>query len=623
MSRPEGWLIDSGASRHMTNNKDSLSNYQQFTKTEPVTLGDGKVVEALGKGVQLELDNRKTGTLKSVLYVPKLSYNLLSVAAATDQDLMVEFDQAGCYFKDPNGQIVGTGARANRMYELNVKSTETAQVAKSDNRLKLWHQRLGHVNQASLRQMVDKKLVNGIEIGQDDDLGFCQACVEGKKTREPFPVGGIHTTERLQLVHSDVCGPMQTTSLGGARYFVTFIDDYSRCVKVDCISSKDQVFDKFREFEARVTNETGLKIKTLRTDGGGEYTSAKFENFLKQKGIQHEVTAPYSPQQNGVAERMNRTLVEAARSMIFNAGLSKAYWGEAVATAAYVRNRVVTSSTGVTPYERWYGEKPDVSQLKVFGCTAHALVPEQERRKWDRKTQCLRFVGYGSTFGVKGHRLFDERRRKLVVRRDVTFDETNFGQKKEVAIVEDAPAAGAEAIRPAEPVGEELEKLQSNSEGEDDAEDLPDEPRQLRRSARTTAGVPAKKYADEYACHHYAFHMGQVDEPTSMQEALQSDHAREWKEAADAEYESLMEHGTWELAELPKGRKAIACKWIFRTKYDQHGNIERYKGRLVAKGFSQKSGIDYDETYSPVMRLTTLRALLAWAACHGMIAHPF
>lgn len=616
-SRHETWLIDSGASRHMTSQKDYLSNYQQFKEKELVTLGDGKAVEALGKGdVKLHLDYKKTGTLKDVLYVPKLSCNLFSVGAATDQNLTVEFGQNNCCFKTSDGKIAATGTRVNRLYHLDFKPAEDARVAET-NRLKLWHQRLGHVNQASLRQMVDKGLLNGVEIGKDDQLGFCQACVEGKKSRDPFPAGEIQTTERLQLVHSDVCGPMQTASFGGARYFVTLIDDYSRCVKVYCIRSKDQVFEKFREFEALVTNETGQKIKTLRTDGGGEYTSAKFENFLKQKGIWHEICAPYSPQQNGVAERMNRTLVESARSMIFNAGLSKAYWAEAVTTAAYVRNRVVTSSTGVTPYERWYGKKPDVSSLKVFGCMAHALVPDNERRKWDRKTQCLRFVGYGGTFGTKGYRLFDERHRKLVVRRDVTFDETDFGQKKEVVIETDRE----EEVEPAQPVREEHDAQSDSESGEDDLDRTTDEHGLRRCSTRSTFGVPPKKFADEFAYNHHFAYLGQINEPTTWQEALQSDYSKEWKQAADAEYESLTENNTWELVELPEERKAIACKWVFRVKYDQQGKVDRFKGRLVAKGFSQKYGIDYDETYSPVVRFTSIRVLLAWAACKQMKAH--
>ena len=408
------WIIDSGALRHMTYDKTYLEDYQEFHDKEFVTLGDGKTVHSHGKGnVKLQLNQGRTGTLKDVLYVPKLSCNLLSVGRAADQNMTVKFDQDKCYFKDSNGQMVATGTRQNRMYQLDFRNMNRAIVADAGNRLKLWHQRLGHVNETTLRQMINQGLVKGVTINKDGKLGFCQACVEGKKVRDKFPVGEIKTKEKLEMIHSDVRGPMQTTSFGGSVYLVTFIDDYSRFVKVYCIRTKDQVFQKFREFEALVTNETGLKIKVLRTDGGGEYVSATFKNFLKQKGIRHEISAPYSPQQNGVAERMNRTLLEAARSMIFNAGLSKAYWSEAA--AAYVRNKVITTSTGVTPYERWYGRKPDVSDLKVFGCMAYALVPDHERRKLDSKTQRLTFVGYGSSFGIKGYRLFDERRRKLII----------------------------------------------------------------------------------------------------------------------------------------------------------------------------------------------------------------
>ena len=155
-------------------------------------------------------------------------------------------------------------------------------------------------------------------------------------------VGGIRSTRKLQCVHSDVCGPMPTESLGRKRYFVSFTDDYSRCCQV--YFHKSEVLDKFKEFEARVTNETGLEISTLCTDNGGEYVSKEFEEFLKSKGIRHELTVPYSPAQNGVAERLNCTLMESARTMIRFAKIPDSYWGEAVATAAYIRNRVPTSA---------------------------------------------------------------------------------------------------------------------------------------------------------------------------------------------------------------------------------------------------------------------------------------
>ena len=152
---------------------------------------------------------------------------------------------------------------------------------------------------------------------------------------------------------------MQTESIGGRRYFVTFIDDFSRCCAVYFLRHKSEVLDKFKEFEAVTTNECGQRIGTLRTDNGGEYLSAEFEAYLKSKGIRHQLTVPGSPEQNGVAERMNRTIVEAARSMIAHAGLPNTYWAEAVATAAYVRNRTASNAIEehITPYERWYGRK--------------------------------------------------------------------------------------------------------------------------------------------------------------------------------------------------------------------------------------------------------------------------
>ena len=150
--------------------------------------------------------------------------------------------------------------------------------------------------------------------------------------------------------------------------------------------------------------------------------SAEFQSFLREKGIHHETTVPYSPQQNGIAERINRTLQEAALSMILHAGVSKGFWAEAVFSAAYIRNRVITTATGVTPYERWYGKKPDVSNLRVFGCTAYGHVPDSLRQKLDQKAVKMRFVGYGLT--QKGYRFYDDNKRKIFICRDVIFNET-------------------------------------------------------------------------------------------------------------------------------------------------------------------------------------------------------
>ena len=174
--------------------------------------------------------------------------------------------------------------------------------------------------------------------------------------QNPFKLVGVRSTRKLQLVHSDVCGPMPTESLGSHKYFVTFTHDYSRHCSVYFMKHQSEVLSKFKEFEASTTNDCDLKIGALRTDRVGEYISIELKEYLKHRGICHELTVPYNPEQNGVAERLNRTLLVAARSMISHAGLTSNYWGEAVATAMYVRNRTATTTTSRAPYERWYGK---------------------------------------------------------------------------------------------------------------------------------------------------------------------------------------------------------------------------------------------------------------------------
>ena len=623
--QPEGkkhqyWIVDSGASRHMTSNKKLLTDYCEFAVPETVKLGDGRSVEALGTGrVRITVETsegKKTTMMGGVLYVPKLACNLFSVRAVTQKGQIVQFGQNVCWIKC-RGKVLAKGRLVNRMYQLNCETLSTedsmsvADAYVNNNKhgqLNLWHQRLGHLNVQQLKQAVKRCQVKGIDLQDNDRLDFCEGCVEGKMSRYPFkPVGEIKSTRKLKLVHSDVCGPMPTESFNGKRYFVTFTDDYTRCVKVYFIRHKSEVLQKFKEFEAAATNEAGCKIGILRTDNGGEYVSSEFEEFLKSKGIKHETTVVHSPQQNGVSERMNRTLLESAKAMIFHAGLSKSFWAEAVNTAAYIRNRVTTTSTGQTPYERWYRRIPDVSHMRVLGCTAYAHCPEADRRKLDKKSRKLRFLGYAE--GQKAYRLLDMKKKKLVISRDVIFNEFDYGQQKE----------------PVEIKSDAEEEPEQSSETTEHAVAEQSQQSDPRRSERTTKGQKPTFYGfDEYADvtekTHIAFR-ATIEEPETIQEALNSEYSVQWKAAADSEYQSLMENKTWELVKLPDNRTVIGCKWIFKVKYGDQGQVNRFKGRLVAKGYSQKYGKDFDETFSPVVRFDSIRTLLAFAVEKQMLIH--
>lgn len=188
----------------------------------------------------------------------------------------------------------------------------------------------------------------------------------------------------LEIIHSDVCGPMESMSLGGSKYFVIFEDDFNRMVFVYFIKTKDQVFDCFKDFKNMVENQKGRKIKMLRSDNGGEFCNRVFENYLKGNGIIHQKTNPYTPEQNGMSERLNRTIIEKSKCMLFDANLEKKFWAEAVHTAVYLRNRSLASGLDKTPYELWTGRMPDVKNLRMFGSSVMVHVPKEKRLKWDR-----------------------------------------------------------------------------------------------------------------------------------------------------------------------------------------------------------------------------------------------
>jgi len=256
---------------------------------------------------------------------------------------------------------------------------------------------------ASLKKL--ENMVNGLNLKEVPLHHVCETCIESKHQRTYFPKDEVTKASKLlELVHNNVCGPMMTTFYGGARYFVTFIDDFSRKIHVYLLKAKGKVFDKFKAYKALVENQTGMKIKTLRSNNEGNFVSKKFDDFLRECGIKRQTNAPYTPQQNGVAEQANKTIMECARSMIHAQGLDLEFWAEAVNTVIYIKNRCLTKALdSKTPQETWTGVKPDVSHLRVFGCKTSAHIPNEKRNKLESKSIPCVFLGYYE--GTKAYRL--------------------------------------------------------------------------------------------------------------------------------------------------------------------------------------------------------------------------
>lgn len=275
-----------------------------------------------------------------------------------------------------------------------------------------WHRRLGHI---SFNKM---KLIKEINCEVSNAKCECIVCIKGKQTRKPFGGKGRKAEESLQLIHSDVVGPMLVESLSGYKYFVTFIDDYSRKLFTFPMKMKSEVFDLFVKFKTLAENQTEKKLKIIRSDNDGEYVNNKFDNFCKENGIIHQLTVPYTPQLNGVAERMNRTIIERIRCMLIDANLHKNFWAEALNTATFILNLIPRDGKD-SPNKLWNNEIHNLESLRVFGCKAMVHVPDEKRKKLDNKSiECI-FLGYENN--MKGYRFYDVKKEKVIISRDVIF----------------------------------------------------------------------------------------------------------------------------------------------------------------------------------------------------------
>jgi len=612
------WVLDSGATHHMTSDR---TQFQNLTRVQiSISIANGATMTAEGEGdilLNLQLDDETNQVLlKKVLYVPEMgSSGLVSVRCIQAAGGVVSFAENTVSITH-EGKLHGIARLQHNAYILQtvdsivVNATENvvaqrARVEEKHDTLLDWHRCLGHISFDKVKQLADHHSEMIIDGSRTNPT--CVSCIAAKQTRTPNSSPATRTTTApLQLIHTDLAGPMKTTSLGGARYYVLFIDDYSRYTVIYILRQKSETFAKFREYKALVENYHDTKIKALRSDNGGEYTSIQFTKFMRESGISHEKTAPYSPEQNGVSERANRTLVGRAKAMILDGKMGDNLWAEAMHTAVYLTNQSPTRAKPEhkTPYELWTRHQPDLTRLIPFGTPAFYHIPKIRHTKWQSSGEQCKVVGYE---GTNQYRVLS--RGRITVTRDIRV----------IKRLEDTETTtSTETI---EPVGEEelanTIDIFSDTESDEDTESLKKTPGPViptLASTRTRRETAGKFTSTRYQHEAYMARTLDPDEPPSYTEALESPQAPEWKQAIEEELKSVIENHTWELVELPKGRTPVKCRWTFRVKRGAGGEVIKYKARLVAKGFTQRYGIDYLETYAPVVKLTSLRIILALAA---------
>ncbi|CAD7080035.1 unnamed protein product [Hermetia illucens] len=589
------WITDSGASRHITYRWDWYSEFES-SSGESISLGGNGVCEVTGTCTVLidRLVNGKwcKARIENVLYVPKIRKNLFSVGVCTDKGFDVLF-KGKLVTINLDGEAFDVGVQQdNQIYRMLFKVRKPS-VAREANvstvNLRVWHERMGHVNNKVLREMAQKGLIRGVKLADIDNF-FCESCAFGKAHRLSFKKNETNRKTKP----GPLCGPFSTESIGGARFCIIFKDDASGFRYVYFMKHKSDVFDIFQKYEKLNNNKFGKPMKILRTDNGREYCNLEMKRYLEARGIEMVNTAPYTPQQNGKAEHDNRTIIESARTMITAKKLPLSLWAKAVGAAVTVLNRVLATGKAKTLYEIWFGKTPDVSHFRVFGSDAYMHIDKQFRKKLDPKATKLILVGYQND--SMNCRLYNPQNNKIYISRDVIFNEksqlgSEIGKEFEYIL----PADENEDV--AKPVEQQQEE--ECLEAQEEYKNQLGNDRQLRDCANIHRPIRFEIDFTEY------------NPPNTFQEAMNSGEVENWAEAIQEELDAHEQNETWSTVPRKTDRKPIDSKWLFKVIRDTSGDVYRYKARLCARGFQQKQGLDYTETFSPVVRYDSLRVLLA------------
>ncbi|KAJ0609721.1 putative RNA-directed DNA polymerase [Helianthus annuus] len=573
-------------------------------------------------------------------------------------------------------KVLVTGNQDNGLYFVGKHGNSANMCFNSVFKSNLWHSRLGHPSDqvlAVLKGCLDIKTL---------DHDPCEICHKAKQVRVPFPLSDHKTKEIGDLVHLDVWGPYRVSSNEGFKYFLTVVDDYSRSVWCYLLKSKMEVFENITDFYELLLTQFKKRVKIFRSDNGTEFVNHQMSNFLKGKGILHQTTCAYTPQQNGVVERKHRHLLNIARALMFQCGLPLGFWSDCILTAVYLINRLPSSVLlGKSPYEIVFGFKPSLIHLRNFGCLCFSTVLNESDKFTYHADKCV-LIGYSNV--KKGYKLWSLDNKKVLFSRDVKFYENIYPFKSkhvvnqefvdktlnhitffdcydtetpEVSQIPDDEEGnnGSHGISSddQQPLGPSTSTITSVADqtqqatgcegssepglyGEAEDSGIPSDETNLsegaglsfRRSTRTS--VAPKKFEDyvlggkvkygidktvNYAClssENFSFVslLNKTIKPSSYNEAAKDPR---WVEAMNKEMEALFRNNTWTLVDLPHGRKPIGCKWVYKVKYKSSGEIERFKARLVAKGFNQREGLDFGETFSPVVKMVTVRCVIALA----------
>ena len=646
----EAMIMDSGSNRTHVQRKQLLVDYSPQHSSVTVASGEKVNTHGIGKLGNLEASHTE------------LTSNLLSIGQLCDAGYEVVFTKTHAKVNNPKTKrTVCRGLRHQGLYFIGTKDVSKIPVPSTDGggfamvastkplkSIDTWHART-HLSDDSIVKAA--KLVDGVTLTKADlylNPSMCETCAKCKIKRRQFKKSSHrpHPSGLFKLVSTDLGGPITPMGKGGANYMMVFVDEYSRYKYLYFLSTKDEAVEKLRHFRSQQVEAYSFKLCELLTDGGGEFTG-EFEDFCIDSAIVHKTTSPYTPEENSTTEVYWRTLMEMVRSFLKASGLPASLWPFAAKHANFVLNRMLTVTIGQetkTPYEWRFGLRPNLKHLRVWGCPVIYKVHGHVRKLSDRGRD-----GHylGTDVNSRSALILDKETSKVVKSGHVLFNEV-IQRRMEVDSAESSESVRAWSLQRGErehTVIEEVTdfdltdqdrgedglfnstRLESEDSGLEEDEDgilsgdsrfadeepeeeyWPTEKRQRTESFKSTrSGVSFAAILSGDSAESELF------TPFTYAEAVTCAEAKKWVDSIADEYAALEANNTWELAVLPDKFKPLDSKWVFRLKMLSARKIDRHKSRLTIKGFIQRHGVDYWETFSPVAKLISLRVFFALAA---------
>lgn len=625
------WIVDSGASCHMTQYKEFLKNYTEFKRPHLIKMGNGKHIAAYGSGEMPFTSGWYEGYLTKVLWAPEMKENLFSVISAMGHGCHVTFGDSNVEFFKRNTLIL-KGDKTSTYFLLKLEpiydSSANVDHAYMGASLEEWHKRLSHCSADKIKELISSEAVRGLKV-IDTQRKECEPCVNGKITRVAHPDRQQNKADANNLVlHFDSVGPIKTMSIGGSRYFLLATEEHSGYRYIETTGSKGSIPDLVKAIINRAELESKRRIKSIVSDNGSEFLRHDLLMWLREKGVYHRKSCTYTPQQNGLAERSNRTILDGIRTVLYDAHLPEELWAEAARTVVYTNNRLIRKDTKKTCFELFRGTKPDISNLRTFGQQAIIRLQEKDRKgKLAPRGEKALFVGY-----TERHNTFrfyiTEPFQQVYEACDVKFlpktlkpaqeeEERTVRILSDDLIVDDDTSSTLTEIDTTW-----LDTIDTNIPFPEN-EEYPtlsfDEPDLIElQPLREVSELNNQPITEAAASNKHVALFSLDNEPQTYNEAKERSDWPKWRDAMNDEIEALNKNHTWTLVDKPSKAKLIRNKWVFKVKLQPDGEVERFKARLVAKGYSQVQNVDYKETYAPVASMTTIRMFLALANQHSM-----